>query len=77
MKTHHATSFCPSAASPQDGNEEQIHKIVDTTNDQGWTPLHYACEHGHVDMLKVLLQYQADPKRTIASGAGALALACR
>jgi ankyrin repeat protein len=46
-------------------------------NDQGWTPLHYAAENNHVEMLRLLMGFGADPKATIASGATALSLACR
>lgn len=34
----------------------------------GYTPLHYACREGHIDTVKLLLQYGADPNATTSAG---------
>lgn len=34
---------------------------INCTDDGGWTPLVWACEHGHVEVTKFLLQNGADP----------------
>jgi len=34
----------------------------------GYTPLHYACREGHVEVVQLLLQYGADPNATTSAG---------
>ena len=39
---------------------EQNPKSVQASDAAGYTPLHFACQHGHVDVVKILIQEGAD-----------------
>jgi len=41
-----------------------------------WTPLHFACQKGHVDTVRLLLEQCADVNRATESGATPLYIAC-
>ena len=49
------------------------------TTNTGATPLHYACMKGHVDLVRLLLDHGADPRRATASTSSwtPLLLACQ
>jgi hypothetical protein len=52
------------------GDVEKVRELlednayVNTTDNNGWTPLHEACNHGHEDIVKLLLTI-ADPKAKV------------
>lgn len=41
---------------------------VNMTDDEGWTPLHYAAEHGHNDIITLLIEHGADVNLANPSG---------
>jgi ankyrin repeat protein len=41
-------------------NIEAMHLLIDTANKYGNTPLHYASEDGHTDVVKLLLEHNAN-----------------
>ena len=49
---------------------------INTVDEQGNTPLHYATERGFTHTIKYLLDKQADPNKANAKGSTALHLAC-
>ncbi|XP_069690783.1 ankyrin-1-like [Periplaneta americana] len=63
-------------------NEEQIdssfkHKIVNTKDKSGWTPLLYASRQGNLDIVQILIKHKADVSFRNESGECALHLAVR
>ena len=50
------------------GNFDEVQKILDKTNldpakrdNEGWSPLHYASQHGHIEVVSLLLDKGYDP----------------
>lgn len=39
----------------------EVRNYVNSADDGGWTPLVWACEHGHASVVKYLLRNGADP----------------
>jgi ankyrin repeat protein len=65
----------------QSGNGAQLTKLMrmDTQlahleDANGWTPLHEASRAGHVDAVRLLLSYAADPNHRTSGGRGGTAL---
>ncbi len=48
---------------------------VNSLDPHGCTPLFYACENGHVDVVQLLLNYGADPHIANPEGVTPLAIA--
>jgi ankyrin repeat protein len=50
----------------EDGNVDKVQKLLDkganieATNDDGWTPLHWACRNGCVEVVEMLLDKRAN-----------------
>ena len=59
----------------KDGNEvRNFPEINSKSIDSGWTALHVSCSNGYTDLVKVLIQCQADPK--IRNNAGSSPIHC-
>ncbi|XP_076462863.1 uncharacterized protein LOC143295176 [Babylonia areolata] len=50
--------------------------VCDAVEKKCCTPLHYACENGMVNIVKLLIQHQVDVSSTTRNGANALHFAC-
>jgi len=41
---------------------------VNYKDEDGWTPLHWAVQNGHLDIVKILIKYKADVNAKIEKG---------
>ena len=69
--SHNVLAFMLSLIKEQGSSEEINRRCKDSM-----TPLHYAVEHGHVECVRVLLEYGGDPTETHCQISPSIHLAC-
>lgn len=56
-------------------NNSRMSGVLEIANNEGQTPLHVGCAEGHSEVVKLLLDYGANPNAVDAKGATPLHLA--
>ncbi|KAF0700898.1 Aste57867_8584 [Aphanomyces stellatus] len=80
----HIFALATTAAAASEGHADVLKIMlsnettdVDSVNEEGWTALLHASDHGHLECVKILLQHQANPNTVAVNGTTGLLLATK